>query len=135
MVGGARRTRRRRPPRRGGRRSGREHGVRRSELELGTAEVGYAIHPDHWGNGFATEAVAPLTRYAFGERRLEKLAATVYEHDPASMRVLEKAGWHEEAVLEREAFVGGDRVDLHRFAAHADGWESASRRARAALRA
>jgi len=52
--------------------------------------------------------VALLTEYAFDERRLEKLAATVYEHNPASMRVLEKAGWHEEAVLEREAFVGGE---------------------------
>jgi RimJ/RimL family protein N-acetyltransferase len=88
----------------------------------GTAEVGYAIHPDHWGNGYATGAVTLLTGYAFDERRLEKLAATVYEHNPASMRVLEKAGWHEEAVLGREAFVGGERVDLHRYAAHADSW-------------
>jgi RimJ/RimL family protein N-acetyltransferase len=88
----------------------------------GTAEVGYAIHPDHWGNGYATEAVALLTRYAIEERRLEKLVATAYEHNPASMRVLEKAGWDEEAVLEREAFVDGERVDLHRFAAHADTW-------------
>jgi RimJ/RimL family protein N-acetyltransferase len=78
--------------------------------------------------------VALLTGYAFDERRLEKLAATVYEHNPASMRVLEKAGWHEEAVLEREAFVGGDRVDLHRFAAHVDSWTPTSDRARAALR-
>lgn len=88
----------------------------------GTAEVGYAIHPENWGNGYATEAVALLTRYAFEERRLEKLTVGVYEHNPASMRVLEKAGWDEEAVLEREAFVGGERVDLHRFVAHAEGW-------------
>ncbi|MEF8790143.1 MAG: GNAT family protein [Haloarculaceae archaeon] len=102
--------------------------------DWGTATVGYAVHPDHWGNGYATEAVALLTRYAFAERRLQKLSADVYAHNPASMRVLEKAGWHEEAVLEREAFVGGERVDLHRFAAHADVWVPASDRARAALR-
>ena len=88
----------------------------------GTAEVGYVVHPDHWGNGYATEAVTLLTGYAFDERRLEKLAAGVYAHNPASMRVLEKAGWHGEAVLEREAFVGGERVDLHRYAAHTDTW-------------
>ena len=92
--------------------------------DWGTAEVGYALHPDHWGNGYATEAVTLLTRYAFEERRLAKLTAGVYEHNPASMRVLEKAGWHEEAVLECEAFVGGERVDLLRFAAHADSWAS-----------
>lgn len=95
-------------------------------LDWGTAEVGYAIHPDHWGRGYATEAVTLLTRYAFEERRLEKLTAGVYEHNPASMRVLEKAGWHEEAVLEREAFVGGRRVDVHRFVAHADSWTAAN---------
>ena len=90
--------------------------------DWGTAEVGYAIHADHWGNGYATEAVTLLTRYAFEERRLRKLTAGVYEHNPASMRVLEKAGWEAESVLEREAFVGGRRLDVHRFAAHADGW-------------
>lgn len=78
--------------------------------------------------------MALVTRYAFAERRLEKLTASVYAHNPASMRVLGKAGWHEEAVLEREAFVGGERVDLHRFAAHAGPWEPASDRACAALR-
>ena len=46
----------------------------------------------------------------------------MYERDPASMRVLETAGVAEEAVFEREAFVGGERVDCHRFAAHADTW-------------
>jgi RimJ/RimL family protein N-acetyltransferase len=90
----------------------------------GTAEVGYAVHPDHWGHGYATEAVTLLTRYAFEERRLSKLHAGVYAHNSVSMRVLEKAGWNEEAVLEREAFVGGERVDLHRFTAHAETWAS-----------
>ncbi|WP_276257869.1 GNAT family N-acetyltransferase [Haloglomus litoreum] len=89
----------------------------------GVAELGYAIHPDHWNEGYATAAVALLTAFAFDERRLEKLVATVYEHNPASMRALEKAGFHEEAVLDREAFVGGERVDLHRYAAFTDGWE------------
>jgi RimJ/RimL family protein N-acetyltransferase len=101
----------------------------------GTAEVGYAVAREHWGNGYATEAVALLTRYAFEERRLEKLVATVYAHNPASVRVLEKAGWHEEAVLDREAFVGGERVDCHRFAAFADDWTPSDERARAALAA
>lgn len=116
----------------------------------GTAEVGYSIAHEHWGNGYATEAVALLTRYAFAERRLEKLTATVYAHNPASMRVLEKAGWHEECVHEREAFVdvsgveseahrttagGGERVDCHRYVAFADDWDPTDERARAALAA
>ena len=93
----------------------------------GVAEVGYMIHPDHWNRGYATEATGLLTEYAFGEKRLAKLAASAYAHNPASMRVLEKAGYHEEAVLEREAFVAGERVDLHRYAAFADDWERPER--------
>jgi RimJ/RimL family protein N-acetyltransferase len=103
------------------------------DVTWGTAEVGYSVAREHWGNGYATEAVALLTRYAFEERRLAKLYATVYAHNPASMRVLEKAGWHEEAVLEREAFRDGERVDCHRYAAFADEWEPTDERARAAL--
>lgn len=99
----------------------------------GTAEVGYSVAREHWGNGYATEAVALVTRYAFEERRLEKLVATVYAHNPASVRVLKKAGWREEAVLEREAFVDGRRVDCHRYAAFADDWAPSDDRARAAL--
>ena len=99
----------------------------------GTAVVGYSLHPDHWGTGYATEAVALLTRLAFAEHRLAKLSATVYAHNPASMRVLEKAGWHEEAVHEREAFVGGERVDCHRYVAFAEDWAPTDERASAAL--
>lgn len=99
----------------------------------GTAEVGYSIAHEYWGNGYASEAVALLTRHAFEERRLAKLTATVYAHNPASMRVLEKAGWHEECVHEREAFVDGERVDCHRYVAFADEWAPADERVRAAL--
>lgn len=91
--------------------------------EWGVAELGCAIHPDHWNQGYATAATRLLSGFAFDERRLEKLVATAYAHNTGSRRALEKAGFEEEAVLEREAFVGGERVDLHRFAAHADTWE------------
>jgi RimJ/RimL family protein N-acetyltransferase len=88
----------------------------------GTAGIGYAVHPDGWNGGYATAAVALLTRFGFAERRLGKLHATVFEHNPASMRVLEKAGYAAEATLDREAYADGRRVDCHRYAAHADEW-------------
>ncbi|MFC7176520.1 GNAT family N-acetyltransferase [Halosegnis marinus] len=90
------------------------------EEPWGVAELGYFLDPGAWGNGYATAAVELVTTHAFRERRYEKVVAGVYATNPASARVLEKAGFEREAVLEREAFRDGERVDLHRYALFAD---------------
>ena len=89
-----------------------------------TANLGYSIAPDHWGNGYATDAVDLACRYAFDERALEKVHATVYETNPASVRVLEKNGFQREGVLRKEAFVDGERIDVYRFGLLVDEWRN-----------
>ena len=86
------------------------------------AEVGYAVHPDHWGNGYATDAVDCLARFAFTELGLHKLGADVYETNPPSRRVLEKVGFREEGRRRSHAFVQGEYVDLVEFGLLADKW-------------
>jgi RimJ/RimL family protein N-acetyltransferase len=81
----------------------------------GTVEVGYMIDPEQWGNGYATEAVELVCRYAFDERRLEKVFATVYATNPASARVLEKVGFQQEGTLRKHAFADGERVDVRYY--------------------
>ena len=88
----------------------------------GVAEAGYFVHPDHWGNGYATDALRTLCRFGFEEKRLQKLLARAYATNPASQRVIEKAGFTEEGVLRQEAFVGGERVDVHRYGLLAEEW-------------
>jgi RimJ/RimL family protein N-acetyltransferase len=61
--------------------------------------LGYWLGPTAWGHGYATEAVRALAEYAFAETDLERLQARVYEWNPASCRVLEKAGFTQEARL------------------------------------
>lgn len=89
----------------------------------GVAEAGYMVHPDAWNNGYATDAVRELCAYAFEERRLGKVVAKCYATNPASRRVLEKAGFTEEGLLREEGFAGGERVDVHRFGLLADEWD------------
>jgi len=89
----------------------------------GTAEIGYMITPEQWGHGYATDALRTLTAEAFSERRLHKLYAHVYATNDASQRVLEKAGYVEEATLRKEAFVDGEYVDVHRYGLLADEFE------------
>lgn len=61
--------------------------------DSGTVEVGYALHPDHWNQGYATEAltavIAELFRLGFSAVR-----AGFFEENPASGRVMEKSGMH-----------------------------------------
>ena len=60
------------------------------------AEVSFAIHPDFWNQGLATEALKRLIQYAFKERHLHRLEAGVAVTNGASIRVLEKAGMQRE---------------------------------------
>jgi RimJ/RimL family protein N-acetyltransferase len=72
-----------------------------------TAEIGYWLAEPYWGRGFATAAVIETTRYAFAELPIDRMQALVFEWNPASARVLEKAGYLFEARLRRFIFKDG----------------------------
>jgi len=80
-----------------------------------TAEVGYMLDPDAWGNGYATDALRTLTADVFSERRLHKLYARVFATNTASQRVLEKVGYTQEGTLREEGVADGERVDVYRY--------------------
>ena len=58
-----------------------------------SAEVGYWLGEPFWGQGIATEALSLIAPYAFQAFSLTRLYAGVFENNPASGRVLEKAGF------------------------------------------
>jgi [ribosomal protein S5]-alanine N-acetyltransferase len=74
-----------------------------------TAEIGYWLGESMWGRGFATLAVKTVTDHAFATFDLRRLQASVFEWNPASTRVLEKAGYAFEGRL-RRAIVKDNRV-------------------------
>ena len=59
---------------------------------------GYWLARAHWGKGFATEAVLAMVRFAFQNAGKGELRAAVHPDNPASARVLEKAGFGFERV-------------------------------------
>lgn len=56
-----------------------------------TIEVGYALHPDYHGRGFATEALGAVIPYLFAEG-FDQILAGAFETNTASTRVMEKCG-------------------------------------------
>jgi RimJ/RimL family protein N-acetyltransferase len=74
-----------------------------------SAEIGYWLGEDYWGRGIATEAVRALTDWAFTSLGLLRVYALVFESNPASVRVLEKAGFALEGRM-RSAVVKRGRV-------------------------
>jgi RimJ/RimL family protein N-acetyltransferase len=56
-------------------------------------ELGYWLGVNHWGQGYATEALHAVIDYAFTDMGHEALQAGARVTNPASRRVLEKCGF------------------------------------------
>jgi RimJ/RimL family protein N-acetyltransferase len=84
------------------------------DREQGDAEIGYRVAPWARGRGAATDAVAAVTRWAFGALDLVRIELAHAAVNPASCRVAEKAGFRLEGTL-RQSYVYGDgrRYDEH----------------------
>jgi ribosomal-protein-alanine N-acetyltransferase len=69
-----------------------------SDVYRGTAELGYWLGQPFWGKGIATAAVRRIVEFGFEELHLRRIFADVFASNPASRRVLEKAGFQLEGV-------------------------------------
>ncbi len=76
--------------------------------EHAQGEVGYIVHPDHHGRGYATEAVREILRVAFEELHLHRVIGHLEARNTASARVLEKLGMRREAHFVEDEFVKGE---------------------------
>ncbi|HEY8432198.1 MAG TPA: GNAT family N-acetyltransferase, partial [Sandaracinaceae bacterium] len=76
------------------------------------AEIGYWLGYAYWGRGIMTEAVRAFTAYLLDERDFLRIEAPVFETNPASARVLEKAGYELEVRQRRAAIKEGRVIDL-----------------------
>jgi RimJ/RimL family protein N-acetyltransferase len=58
-------------------------------------EVGFLLHPDRWGHGYAYEAMAALMPVLFSRHDVPALTADVDPRNAASLRLLERLGFRE----------------------------------------
>lgn len=80
-----------------------------------TAEIGYWLGAAHWGRGLATRVLRVFTTQAFETEgdRLQRLHARVFAWNPASCRVLEKAGYRFEGTWYHSCLKDGEIADVH----------------------
>jgi len=83
-----------------------------TDVDRVSAEVGYWLGRAVWGRGLATRAVRSLTAWTFATFDVTRLFATPFSFNPASARVLEKAGWRREGVLRNAVVKEGRVADL-----------------------
>ncbi len=76
-----------------------------------TATMGYWLGEQFWGRGIMTEAVAAVTDFCFKNFPLRRISAEVFTSNPASARVLEKAGFIFEGRLKNHVFKDGKLLD------------------------
>jgi ribosomal-protein-alanine N-acetyltransferase len=76
-----------------------------------TATVGYWLGEQFWGRGIMTEAVTAVTYFCFDYFPLRRISAEVFANNPASARVLEKAGFTFEGRLKKNVMKDGQVLD------------------------
>jgi ribosomal-protein-alanine N-acetyltransferase len=85
-------------------------------------DIGYILHPDHWGRGYAREALTFVIDRAFEVHRLETIAADVDPRNERSLALLKKLHFRETRRAERTWEIGGEWYDSVYLALDPDDW-------------
>jgi RimJ/RimL family protein N-acetyltransferase len=88
----------------------------RQDVYRKTAIIGYWLSEELWGRSIMPEAVKLVTHYAFTQLGFIRVQASVYSKNPASMRVLEKAGYIKEGIMRNAVIKQGIVMDEHLYA-------------------
>lgn len=86
-------------------------GFWRIEWENRRAEIGYELHPDHWGKRYATAAVKTVSAYGLSQVGFHSIVATVNPTNLGSIKVLENCGYLREGYFRENVFHRGQFWD------------------------
>jgi RimJ/RimL family protein N-acetyltransferase len=92
--------------------------------------LGFALAPEVWGKGFATEAVRAMVEAAFTLSPVAVIDASVHVDNPAARRVMEKAAFTHVGRAMRGAPARGAMVECDAFAYKRADWTAAATSAR-----
>lgn len=96
----------------------------RPRLEFRHAEIGYWIGRPYWGQGYTSEAARRMVDYGFQELNLYRIYAGYFTDNPASRRVMEKAGMTYEGTLRQHVYRFDSFHDLGYCGILREEWEA-----------
>lgn len=85
------------------------------EKKWNAGEIGYELHPEFWGKGLMSEAVALAVACGHETFGLNRIEAWTLPGNFASDRVLEKSGFRYEGTLRQKAWFKGAYRDFRMF--------------------
>lgn len=85
-------------------------------------EIGFIFHPDHWGQGYAAEALASVIDRAFAVHGLPAIEADVDPRNAASLKLLARLGFVETGRKARTWLIAGTWCDSVYLRLDPDGW-------------
>ncbi len=83
-------------------------GFTRINTSDNSGEIGYVLHPDFWGRGYASEAAGRVMEFGYSELSLHRIEARFMQGNERSLRVMEKLGMKFEGYHADEIFVKGN---------------------------
>lgn len=87
--------------------------VSKKFIDFDTCEIGYCMSDDYWNKGIMTEALKAVIKYLFEECKAETICADYLEYNPASGKVMKKAGMKYEGIQRKRVLdKDGRRNDL-----------------------
>jgi RimJ/RimL family protein N-acetyltransferase len=95
----------------------------RTEDDKRLAEIGYVFALSSQGKGLATEAVGALLEYTFGTLHMHRLMARAVSDNAASLKLLERFGFRQEAHFVKSLWYRGAWVDTVVYALLKEEWQ------------
>lgn len=89
-------------------------------------EIGFVMHPDHHGHGYATEGARLMLELGFAGLGLHRIVGRCDGRNAASWRLMERLGMRREAHLIENEFVKGEWVDELIYAILDREWQATS---------
>ena len=86
------------------------------------AEIGWSLHPDFMGLGYATEAAETVLEMAFDRLGLHRVYAELDPRNDASIRLCRRLGMRQEAHFMRDLWFKGGWADTGAYAILGDEW-------------
>lgn len=87
------------------------------------AYLGYSLGVKYTGNGFMTEAINLVLKYAFKDLKLHRVEANIQPHNTASIEVVKRCGFTQEGFSPKYLKIGGKWRDHERWAIIQENWK------------